>query len=127
MATELPTEPFVITETWEGDGTGGAAFLLPDETVVFVSEWTDRGQPREMTSRAFGHAERIRDAIKPVYSEWSRDVPRAPGYYWWRCPPATSCKLVFVSSDSKFLDIGGSVLTPCSAVGGEWHGPVRHP
>lgn len=65
----MSNEPWIVSETWEGDGTGGAHFKLPDGTVVFVSEWTDRGVPGEMTQNAFEHACKIRDLAKAAWEE----------------------------------------------------------
>ena len=55
---------WVVHEEWEGDGTAGAAFQLPNGMTVFVTEWTDRGKPDRMTEAAFVTAKLIRDLLQ---------------------------------------------------------------
>lgn len=60
------THEFKIEETWEGDGTGGVMFRLPSGGVVFVSRWTNRGQPDKATPEDWADALAITSAIEAV-------------------------------------------------------------
>lgn len=46
-------------DAWEGDGTGGVSFSLPSGGVVFVSRWTDRGEPDNATSQDWDDAKEL--------------------------------------------------------------------
>ena len=59
-------QEWIISEMWDGDGTGGAGFCLPNGLVVFITEWTDRGEPNRMTGSAFQQAIAIRDMLRDV-------------------------------------------------------------
>lgn len=56
--------PFELSQTWEGDGTGGVMFNMPSGGAVFVSRWTDRGEPDHATPEDFADAEFIVAAVK---------------------------------------------------------------
>ena len=58
------THDFKIQETWEGDGTGGVMFQLPNRGSVFVSRWSGRGDPPNATEQDWIDARQIVAAIE---------------------------------------------------------------
>lgn len=61
--------PFELKETWEGDGTGGVMFELPSGGTVFVTRWTDRGEPTRATPQDWADARLLVDALRAHQKE----------------------------------------------------------
>lgn len=60
----MSTERWEITgEMHEGDGTGGVGIRTPTGGCVFVTRWTDRGEPRHATALDWAEAKAIVEAM----------------------------------------------------------------
>lgn len=46
-------------ETWEGDGAGGIGIDLGGKGFAFVTQWTDRGEPRHATPQDVANANHL--------------------------------------------------------------------
>lgn len=75
--TQSPTETCgALEEMYEGDGTAGVGFALSDGGVVFVTRWTDRGQPREATPADWQMATFLRECVEQEVARWKKAAER---------------------------------------------------
>jgi hypothetical protein len=59
--------------------------------------------------------------------EWRRDLPEAPGYYWFRDPFGNEPEILKLADDGISV-FGESGIADVSGYGdGEWYGPLLPP
>lgn len=60
---------------------------------------------------------------------WTRALPTAPGYYWWRHNPQAGAHIVDVSTPCGVaIAVGGQDCAKCSEWGGWWSSePIPRP
>ena len=57
---------------------------------------------------------------------WTKELPREPGWYWWRESVAYGGKVVWLSSQAFVLECNGR-RDFAATMGGEWYGPLVPP
>ena len=60
----------VDRETWEGDGAAGVLITNGNRNIAFITEWTDRGEPEEVSDEDRANGQLI--ARAPLMNEQLR-------------------------------------------------------